>query len=336
MNNSKMMFFILMIFSIFLTLSSNSWISCWMGLEINTLAFLPFIFKKNNSLKSEMSIKYFIIQSMSSINFLFLIMIMKFNLWNLKNYDNIILMNINLSLMFKLGSSPFHLWMINIIESLTWMNMFIFFTIQKLPPLILISYYLNYKFMYLMIILNCLFGSLGGLNQLSIRKIMSFSSIYNFSWMFSSLMISENMFLFFMMMYSLILISLMLFFSLMNLSYMNQLYLLKTNKWFILIILLNLLSLGGLPPFLGFITKWIISISFIKINSFIIIILMMSSLINLYYYIQLMYPIFLLNKFEIKWFQFFNKNLNWNLKIWIWIFFSFTNLILISFFMFMF
>nr|YP_010586251.1 NADH dehydrogenase subunit 2 [Hydromanicus melli]UZZ44013.1 NADH dehydrogenase subunit 2 [Hydromanicus melli] len=333
MNNSKMMFFMLMIFSILLVISSNSWMSCWMGLEINTLSFLPFIFKKNNILKSEMAIKYFIIQSLSSINFLFLIMIMKFNLWNLMNLHYFIITNINLTLILKLGASPFHLWMINIIESLSWMNLLIFFTLQKIPALILISYYLSYKFIYLMIIINCLVGSLGGLNQLSIRKIMTYSSIYNFSWMFSAMLVSDNMFLFFMSIYSLILISLMVYFHSFNLTFINQLYQLKINKWFNLIILLNFLSLGGLPPFLGFITKWIISITYIKINSFIILLLMMSSLINLYYYIQLIYPMILLNKFEPKWTMIFYSIPN--LKIWMWTFFSIFNLILITFFMFM-
>nr|YP_010554620.1 NADH dehydrogenase subunit 2 [Hydromanicus huapingensis]UYO79240.1 NADH dehydrogenase subunit 2 [Hydromanicus huapingensis] len=333
MNNSKMMFFSLMIFSIMLVISSNSWMSCWMGLEINTLSFLPFIYTKNNILKSEMAIKYFIIQSLSSINFLFLIMIMKFNLWHSINLYYFIITNINLTLILKLGASPFHLWMINIIESLSWMNLLIFFTLQKIPALILISYYLSYKFIYMMIIINCLVGSLGGLNQLSIRKIMTYSSIYNFSWMFSAMLVSDNMFLFFMSIYSLILINLMVYFHSLNLSFINQLYQLKINKWFNLIILLNFLSLGGLPPFLGFITKWIISITYIKINSFIILLLMMSSLINLYYYIQLIYPMILLNKFQIKWNMIFYSIPNF--KIWMWTFFSIFNLILITFFMFM-
>nr|UYO79370.1 NADH dehydrogenase subunit 2 [Cheumatopsyche sp. XG-2022] len=311
MNNSKLMFFSLMIFSIMISISSNSWIGCWMGLEINTFSFLPFIFKKKNFLSSETSIKFFLIQSISSINLLFMIFLIN---WNFMNKNIIIIfffLNINICLLFKLGSAPFHLWVINLIESLNWLSMFIFLSIQKIPPIILISYYLNIKFMFIIMIVNCIFGTIGGLNQLSIRKILTYSSIYNYSWMLSAIIISENMFIFFMTIYSLILSNLFFFFKFINLTYLNQLYSIKNNNFFIFMILINLLSLGGLPPFLGFISKWLISIFFIQINSLIILLIIMFSLINLFYYIQLFYPFIFIYKFQIKW----TINLNSNLFI---------------------
>ncbi|NJI29947.1 hypothetical protein HBI98_22585 [Aeromonas veronii] len=46
-----------------------------------------------------------------------------------------------------------------------------------MAPLILISYNFCYNFFIISIILSILIGSLGGLNQTSIRKLMAFSSI---------------------------------------------------------------------------------------------------------------------------------------------------------------
>nr|YP_010554672.1 NADH dehydrogenase subunit 2 [Hydropsyche rhomboana]UYO79305.1 NADH dehydrogenase subunit 2 [Hydropsyche rhomboana] len=303
MNNSKFLFLNLLIFSILFIMSSNSWINCWMGLEINTLTFLSLAFNKKFLINSEFSIKFYLIQSISSINFLFFILLINYNLMENMNFYNLILINLNLTLLMKMGSAPFHFWMISIIEGISWMNTFILLTIQKIPPMILISYYLNFKILIIVIILNCFFGSLGGLNQLNIQKIMTYSSIYNFSWMISSIMISENVFYFFILIYMLILFNLFFLFSKFNLFFINQLFLIKSNKFSILILSLNLFSLGGLPPFLGFITKWIISIYLIQNFNFIVLIMILSSLINLYYYFQLMYPFLTIQKFENKWFK---------------------------------
>nr|YP_010586264.1 NADH dehydrogenase subunit 2 [Ceratopsyche fukienensis]UZZ44026.1 NADH dehydrogenase subunit 2 [Ceratopsyche fukienensis] len=301
MNNSKTLFFNLLIFSILFISSSNSWINCWMGLEINTLIFLALTYNKKFLINSEFSIKYYLIQSISSINFLFFILIINYNLIDSSNIYNFILMNLNLTLLMKMGSAPFHFWMISIIEGISWNNTFILLTLQKIPPMILISYYLNMKMLIMVIILNCFFGSIGGLNQLNIQKIMIYSSIYNFSWMFSSIMISENLFFFFIAVYMLIFFNLTYLFSKFNLFFINQLYLIKSNKFIMLIIFFNLMSLGGLPPFLGFISKWIISIYMIQTMNSLVLILVLSSLINLFYYIQLMYPFLNIQKFENKW-----------------------------------
>nr|YP_010554698.1 NADH dehydrogenase subunit 2 [Ceratopsyche trifora]UYO79331.1 NADH dehydrogenase subunit 2 [Ceratopsyche trifora] len=304
MNNSKTLFFNLLIFSILFISSTNSWINCWMGLEINTLVFLTLTYNKKFLINSEFSIKYYLVQSISSINFLFFILLINFNLIDKSNLYNFILMNLNLTLLMKMGSAPFHFWMISIIEGITWNNTFILLTLQKIPPMILISYYLNFKMMIIVIILNCFFGSLGGLNQLNIQKIMIYSSIYNFSWMFSSIMISENLFFFFILVYMLIFFNLTYLFSSFNLFFMNQLYLMKSNKLIMLIIFFNLMSLGGLPPFMGFMSKWIISIYMIQTMNYLVLIMVLTSLINLFYYIQLMYPFLTIQKFENKWSMF--------------------------------
>nr|YP_009459882.1 NADH dehydrogenase subunit 2 [Hydropsyche orris]AUT18147.1 NADH dehydrogenase subunit 2 [Hydropsyche orris] len=301
MNNSKFLFFFLLMFSIFYIISSNSWINCWIGLEINTLSFLTLVFNKKFLINSEFIVKYYLIQSISSINFLFFILLINFNFINSNIFYNLIIINLNLSLLIKMGSAPFHFWLISIIEGISWYNTFILLTLQKIPPMILISYYLNFKILIIIIILNCFFGSLGGLNQLNLQKIMTYSSIYNFSWMFSSISISQSIFFFFLFIYSLIILNLIIFFSKMNLFFINQLYMFKSQKYILFIIFINLLSLGGLPPFLGFITKWIISMYMIQTLNLIVLIMILSSLINLYYYIQLMYPFLMIEKFENKW-----------------------------------
>nr|YP_010852938.1 NADH dehydrogenase subunit 2 [Darpa inopinata]WGM81091.1 NADH dehydrogenase subunit 2 [Darpa inopinata] len=307
-NSNKMFFMFILIFSTFISISSNSWMGCWIGLEINLLSFIPLISNSNNLLTSEASIKYFLIQSIASINFLFSILL---KLIFLKNYEinNILSILINSSMLMKMGSAPFHFWFPNIIEGMSWLNCFILMTWQKITPMILMSYYLNINFLLLIMMINTIIGAIGGINQTSLRKLMSFSSINNLGWLMFSIMISESLWLFYFILYS-FLISIMCFsFYIMNIYFINQLFILNMNLFSKFILFINFLSMGGLPPFLGFFPKWII-INFMIMKKFYIIsfIFIMMSLITLFFYIRIVYSCILFNYLKLKWFKIFIKN----------------------------
>uniref|UniRef100_UPI0030010B1D NADH dehydrogenase subunit 2 n=1 Tax=Parotis confinis TaxID=3112169 RepID=UPI0030010B1D len=308
MNSNKMFFLFILFFSSLISISSNSWFGCWIGLEINLLSFIPLINNSNNILSSEASLKYFLVQSIASINLLFCI-ILKMIL--IKNFEmnNFLSIMINSSLLMKMGSAPFHFWFPNIVEGLSWFNNFILMTWQKITPIILMSYYFNKNFLIIIIIMNSIIGAIGGLNQTSLRKLMAFSSINNLSWMIVSMMISENLWLFYFIIYS-FMISIMCFlFYLMNMFFINQLFFLNINYMIKLSLTINFLSLGGLPPFIGFFPKWIV-INFLLMNKlfFLTFILIMMSLIMLFFYIRILYSSFMFNYLKLKWMKIFIKN----------------------------
>nr|UHA56229.1 NADH dehydrogenase subunit 2 [Sphingomorpha chlorea] len=330
-NSSKMFFFFFLIFSTLISISSNSWLGCWIGLEINLLSFIPLISNSNNLLATEASLKYFLTQSIASINFLFSILM---KMMMLKNFEMNFFLSImiNSSMLMKMGASPFHFWFPNIVEGLSWFNNFILMTWQKITPMIVLSYYFNKNFILMIIMMNAIIGALGGLNQTSLRKILAFSSINNLSWMLSSIMISENLWLFYFMMYS-FLISIMCFtFFIFNVFFINQLFINNMNSMIKINLLINFLSLGGLPPFIGFFPKWII-INFLIMNKmyFLTFILIMMSLILLFFYIRIIYSTFMFNYFKMKWFKIYIKN-NKILLINIFSFFSLSGMILSTFF----
>nr|WIL96416.1 NADH dehydrogenase subunit 2 [Pseudomiza obliquaria] len=308
MNSNKMFFIFILFFSTMISISSNSWFGCWIGLEINLMSFIPLISKSNNLLTSEASLKYFLTQSIASINFLFYI-ILKMTL--LKNFEinNFMMMMINSSMLMKMGAAPFHFWFPNIIEGLSWFNNFILMTWQKITPMILLSYYFNKNLLILSIMLSIIIGAIGGLNQTSLRKMMAFSSINNLGWMISSIMISENLWMFYLIMYSFLISIMCLFFFMMNTYFINQLYILNMKPLIKINLLINFLSLGGLPPFIGFFPKWII-INFLMMNYyyFLTFIFIMMSLIMLFFYIRIIYSSFMLNYFKMKWFKINIKN----------------------------
>nr|YP_010309835.1 NADH dehydrogenase subunit 2 [Mocis ancilla]UMR54952.1 NADH dehydrogenase subunit 2 [Mocis ancilla] len=330
-NSSKMFFLFILIFSTLIAISSNSWLGCWIGLEINLLSFIPLISNSNNLLATEASLKYFLTQSIASINFLFSIL-MKMML--LKNFEMNLFLSImiNSSMLMKMGASPFHFWFPNMVEGLSWFNNFILMTWQKITPMIILSYYFNKNFIIIIIMLNAIIGSLGGLNQTSLRKIMAFSSINNLSWMLSSIMISENLWLFYLMMYSFMISILCFIFHILNMFFINQLFINNMNSLIKINLLINFMSLGGLPPFIGFFPKWII-INFLIMNKMYLMtfILIMMSLILLFFYIRIIYSSFMFNYLKMKWFKIFIKNNNFFL-INILSFFSLLGMILSTFF----
>nr|AEY80445.1 NADH dehydrogenase subunit 2 [Luzonimyia stictogaster] len=303
-NSSKILFIIIMMMGTMITVTSNSWLGAWMGLEINLLSFIPLMSDNNNLMSTESSLKYFLTQALASTVLLFsIIFLMLKNNMNLEiklSYLSMIMLS---SLLLKVGAAPFHFWFPNMIEGLSWMNSLLLMTWQKIAPLMLISY-LNMKtILMISIILSALVGALGGLNQTSLRKLMAFSSINHLGWMLSALNINEIIWFIYFLFYTFLSIILTMNFNIFKLFHLNQLFstffyskILKFNLF------LNLLSLGGLPPFIGFIPKWLI-IQYMSENNqlFMLIVLMMTTLITLFFYLRICYSAFMLNNFENSW-----------------------------------
>nr|AEW48056.1 NADH dehydrogenase subunit 2 [Stegana singularis] len=337
-NSSKIFFLIIMMIGSMITITSTSWLSAWMGLEINLLSFIPLMSDNNNLMSTEASLKYFLIQALASTVLLFsiILMMMKNNINYEINLSYISMISLS-SLLLKSGAAPFHFWFPNIMDELSWMNCLLLMTWQKIAPLMLISYVNIKNMLYISIIMSVIVGSLGGLNQSSLRKLMAFSSINHLGWMLTALNSNENIWMIYFLMYSFLSFSLTFMFDNFKIFHFNQMFsLFFYSKILKFILFFNFLSLGGLPPFLGFLPKWII-IQQISFNNeyFIMMILMMSTLITLFFYLRICYSAFMLNYFENNWLM--NKqmkNMNYNLYL-IMSFFSIFGLIFISILYFM-
>nr|AJG02561.1 NADH dehydrogenase subunit 2 [Nymphalis io]QXP99654.1 NADH dehydrogenase subunit 2 [Nymphalis io geisha] len=309
LNNSNKMFFLFIVFfSTLISISSNSWLGCWIGLEINLLSFIPLMSNPNNLMNSEASLKYFLTQSIASINFLFSILLCMLSI-KIFMVDNLFSIIINSSLLMKMGSVPFHFWFPNIMEGLSWLNCFILMSWQKISPMILISYYMNINLMFIVMILNVMIGTISSFNQISLRKLMAFSSINNLGWMLAALSISENLWFIYLLLYSFFISIMCFLFYILNSYYINQLFNFNMNFFIKISILINFLSLGGLPPFLGFFPKWMIINHLLLNNLFIIsFIFVMTSLIMLFIYIRILYSSLMFYSIKLKWNKIFIKN----------------------------
>nr|AXS65511.1 NADH dehydrogenase subunit 2 [Cucujoidea sp. 44 KM-2017] len=296
----KLLFFTTMIMGTTLAVSSYSWMSMWIGLEINLLSIIP-LMNNNNSMSSESSIKYFLSQAMASMILLFsLILIMNINeIMNNFMLSNMFMM-MNASFFMKMGAAPLHFWFPEIMEGLSWMNNLILMTWQKIAPMILVYYNMKINFMIMIIIFSTIVGSIMGLNQISMRKIMAYSSINHISWMLASLLNSLHIWTHYFLIYSIITVNLIMIFNKFNIFMLKQLLSSLNSKNLVkLFFIMNFMSLGGLPPFLGFYPKWITINNLLNNNFYLITMLMiLFTLITLYFYLRVTFSVILFNNSE--------------------------------------
>nr|YP_010384937.1 NADH dehydrogenase subunit 2 [Pinnotheres pholadis]UPL64934.1 NADH dehydrogenase subunit 2 [Pinnotheres pholadis] len=295
---SYWLFFMTLILGSLMAVSSPSWFSAWIGLELNLMSFIPLITTKMSSYFSETALKYFLIQALGS-TFFITASFMYISL----SYLSVML--ILLSLLLKLGSAPFHFWFPHIMEGLYWPQVFIISTIQKLAPIVLLSYIpLNSMFIKLLIfssILSAMIGALGGLNLSSLRKIIAFSSINHLAWMLAAIVMSDSFWFTYFSIYFIILVSIISMLNKFQSVSLSDLLKPNMNKTlFSLLLACNLFSLSGLPPFLGFIPKWMLIQMLINLNFFVpLFFFLLSTLITLYFYLRLILPQLLLSSYTM-------------------------------------
>lgn len=301
---SKLIFIITIFTGTLITISSSSWLGIWIGLEINLLSFIPLITDKKNLLTNESAIKYFLIQIFGSLIFLFtrIIYTIKIYYVNLSFENSTENFIINSRIILKLAAAPFHFWFPNIIEGLSWNNCLLILTWQKLSPLIIISYSAPLNVIIFIFLSSCI-GAIGGLNHTSLRKIIAFRSINHIRWILIALIINNLFWIFYFWLYFLINFSIILLFKITNIFNVNQIFLFN-NKFSLIkfCLFINFLSLGGLPPFLGFFPKWVIIENFIiNKNIFIIFFTIIITLITLFFYLRLTFSAFLLSYPCLSW-----------------------------------
>nr|WJZ53052.1 NADH dehydrogenase subunit 2 [Pollenia pediculata] len=296
-----MMFFGTLMMGTLISISANSWLSAWMGLEINLLSFIP-LMSDNKLMSSEASLKYFLTQALASSVLLFAVIVFMLNSTKM-NSNYFMEMMIFSALLLKSGSAPFHFWFPNVMEGLSWLNSLILMTWQKIAPLMLISYIIFKPLIIISILLSSLIGALGGLNQTSLRKLMAYSSINHLGWMLAAMFHSNQLWLTYFMFYMFLTSSMIFMFNMFKISHVNQLFsCFFHSKIMKFLLFFNLLSLGGLPPFLGFFPKWIVIQSLTMNNQlFLLVFMVFMTLITLYFYMRLCYSAFMLNYYENNW-----------------------------------
>nr|YP_009927070.1 NADH dehydrogenase subunit 2 [Trachypenaeus curvirostris]ART64893.1 NADH dehydrogenase subunit 2 [Trachypenaeus curvirostris] len=297
-SSSQMLFMSTLILGTVLSVSSTSWFGVWIGLELNLLSFIPMISLKNNQYSSEAALKYFLIQALGSS-----IIVLSASLMLIKSTSANLLLTI--ALLLKAGAAPFHFWFPSVMEGLQWPQAIILMTIQKIAPLSLLSYLdsSTQPILFSAIILSALVGAMGGINQTLLRKIMAYSSINHMAWMITAMTISETSWLLYFLFYCFLASSIALLFNFQEASHISHImnHTSASPKVKILTFM-SLLSLGGLPPFTGFIPKWFIIQEMSSTDLFFtLLILLASALFTLFYYLRISITTLMMSSLKTKW-----------------------------------
>nr|YP_010140065.1 NADH dehydrogenase subunit 2 [Nacolus tuberculatus]QQK57720.1 NADH dehydrogenase subunit 2 [Nacolus tuberculatus] len=277
-NSTLLLFMWSMTIGVVISISSNSWIMMWSGIEVSMMSFIPMM-SSESLLSSESCVKYFIIQSTSSMVLMLGMLSMLTKLINM--YELIMLT----SLSTKLGAAPFHNWVLSVIEGMNYFMMFNLLVTMKLAPLTMMSYMkIN---LTLIVVISMVIGSIMGMNQNSLRKIMGYSSIFNLGILLSSIK-SNSVWMSYMLIYSIMMTTLLNFLLKTKSNYLNQMTSnmhknsLKLSLW------VMMLSIGGMPPTLGFSAKLMILEFLLKTDSKLsFMVMIMTSLVVMFFYLRM-------------------------------------------------
>ena len=323
------LFLLFAILGSFVLISSNNFLTAFIGLELQSLSlYLMAAFNTKNLSSNEAGIKYFSLGALSSGFLLFGISMIyydtgSFNIQNLNNFTAISEIGLSLvliSLFFKVSAAPFHIWTPDVYEGSPTISTLFFATLPKFASLIfLFRVYqelnisdiksLNYIFQMVCAI-SLLVGVYGAITQKVIKRLLAFSSINHIGFMLLGIMsyqfMSEGTLFFYLIIY--LITTFGIFAVLLNLrtvdgeftkiSQLNGLRFTSNSKSISMLVFF--FSLAGIPPFAGFFAKFFILSASIN-DGFILlsIIAVLSSVIAAFYYLTIIKNMFF-NKSEIE------------------------------------
>ena len=323
------LFILFAILGSFVLISSDNFLTAFIGLELQSLSlYLMAAFNTKNLKSNEAGIKYFSLGALSSGFLLFGISMIyydtgSFYMQNLNNFTTISEIGLSLvliSLFFKVSAAPFHIWTPDVYEGSPTISTLFFASLPKFASLIFLFRVhqelnisgiqsLNYIFQIVCAI-SLLVGVYGAITQKVIKRLLAFSSINHIGFMLLGIMsyqfMSEGTLFFYLIIY--LITTFGIFAVLLNLrtvegeftkiSQLNGLRFTSNSKSISMLVFF--FSLAGIPPFAGFFAKFfLLSASITDGFFFLSIVAVLSSVIAAFYYLTIIKNMFF-NKSEIE------------------------------------
>lgn len=198
-------------------------------------------------------------------------------------------------LLVKVGMFPFHSWLPIIMGGLRWGACLVLGVLQKIIPLFVLRRVVNRvrgRFLLALGGLGSLIGGVGGINQSQIRVLIAYSSIGHIGWILVGLTFSFCIFCVYYVIYAITSSSLILFLKIYTQKNVGLSRFSHISPFTIFVFGSLLLSLGGIPPFLGFFGKLkILQICVRKKIYLLCSALISGSLLNIYYYLNILFSL---------------------------------------------
>ena len=277
-----------------LAVSSSSWFFIWVGFTLNLIGFIPILAKEYARKQAGSSVKYFLVQVIGSVTFL----VSRLGLF----WGNIEFRGLRVesglsfvligSLFLKLGMYPFYGWVPKVLKDLSLLDCILVLIVQKIGPLFVLIYFLAYSETRMLLCFcaaaSRLVGGVGGFNQTQSRSLLAYSSIGHSGWIGLSCLIGWEVLCAYFVLYSFVLLWLLACLGIKNVLFIQEAKYVAFRRVFVSFCFLRL---GGLPPLLGFVPKWlVISHAFRTSLYFWLVPLVVGSLVNLFYYLRFIIP----------------------------------------------
>nr|pir NADH2 dehydrogenase (ubiquinone) (EC 1.6.5.3) chain 2 - honeybee mitochondrion [Apis mellifera] len=288
--NFKYHWFIYFLITIFvLMMNSNNIFIQWMLMEFGTIISISLINIKSTN--KTPSLIYYSVSVISSI-FLFFMIIVYLSSISFTKTDTF---NFMVQMMFflKIGTFPFHFWMIYSYEMMNWKQIFLMSTLIKFIPIyMMVSMTKINSWTLYFLITNSLYISFYANKFYTLKKLLACSTIFNSFYFIFILELNKNMFIAMIILYSFnyfLLISFLNKFNIQNFNFMFY------NKYQMYTFLTLMFNYSMYPIFLSFVIKWnlIFMMVSVKAYNWILFLLMISSMLMIWNYIIILKRVFL-------------------------------------------
>jgi NADH-ubiquinone oxidoreductase chain 2 len=303
-------------------ISSNEIISILIGIELQTLGlYVIATINRESERATAAGLKYYLLGGLSSC-IIGLGLSMIYGITGVTNIEELnILININkeinlivpivlitVGLLFKIGAAPFHNWLADVIDGVptiisTWLAVLSKISIMILLFVLYNNIFININnsIIILSILLSLIVGSLVGIIQYRIKRLLAYSSIAHAGYILIGIIINNNIgltgLIFYIVQYTLTILNIFIILiayseiveGTKSIEYISQLKgIHKRNPLLAISLAICLFSSAGVPPFIGFFGKLNILYSAIDTGYyFITIIAIITSIISGYYYIKI-------------------------------------------------
>lgn len=216
------------------------------------MAFVPFLLVPSPHSSIDGALKYFLSQTLASV-FCLLGLLAPYFL----REDFLLPLLLNCGLLVKLGAAPFHAWLPRMRSFLSWDAFLVLLTVQKLNPLLLLIVFLplSSPLLLAVAVASLVLGSVVGLFQTQTRRLLVYSSVNQAGWFLMALHTAGQLVLLIFCLYVVVLLPVVFLLKRLQINTLAQCTSKKVSAQAQVLLFLSLLSLGGLPPFLGFLPK---------------------------------------------------------------------------------
>lgn len=323
---------VLLIISISILLYDLNLINIYFALEMQTMIFYSLIAAKTISKNAiEASIKYFIMNFFATIFFIYGLYLIYsisgstelnfiISVINIE-YNSFIIAStlITIAFFIKIGTFPFHYWIVDIYHGLPIYLLLLLFNIPKIILYLLIflvNMLVGLSFYYFIInIVTMGVGFFRAIGQVGFQRFLSFSNMAGNGY-FLGLASNGDFFSFFILDFTLIIYTIIsnvilyvlyAFRSIKTFLYkIYHLYIIKkTNFIFALCLVISFLNSASIPPLAGFYQKIVLFYVFIRnFNVPLIFLLLMLSVLAAFAYLRLIPYLFFFSHTKMNFFKF--------------------------------